>query len=442
MNKKSSNQKDQSASNSSRPQDRPKRRLTFGRLLVVLIATVLLVVFMLWLGESDLRKGEQALKDGDYRYALFVADEYLKQRPDNSRALSIRARAMVNMNAPADEILKIFDKIGAATVEETHAWGQAFLMKGLWTQALPLLEETVRLQPTNADALYEISRCRLELGQQKEALESALRMTQLEGDKARGYVLVGTIHSDMGNMAEAVDAMAKVLELEPDAEGLQIPPEDFFLMYGETLLNAGRPEESLEPLKRSVAIVPDSRAETKALGLLFLGNAASQLGRQDDAIRAWEEVLSIAPYDISSREALANAELQRNEPAKALEWLKPMEQATELSSSTAYLLQRAYTGVGDEAAIEKWKEKTAQLRKREQFRASVENLIADNPDGFWARAARTHTYASRGNWEQAEALLPRLLEEAPGEPFIIELAAAVRRRSNLPDIEQIPISQN
>ena len=42
---------------------------------------------------------------------------------------------------------------------------------------------------------------------------------------------------------------------------------------------------------------------------------------------------------------------------------------------------------------------------------------------------------------QAELIVNGLVEEAPGEPFIIELTDAVRRKSELPAVTRIPMVQ-
>jgi tetratricopeptide (TPR) repeat protein len=313
---------------------------------------------------------------------------------------------------------------------------QAYLMKLLWTKALPLLEQTVKVQPTNAEALYQVSKCRIELGRQKAALESAEQLAQIKGNEARAHYLIGWLHTNLGNNQKAAEAMAMVLQHEPNADNLPIHPAVFFLDYGHLLLRAGQPELALVPLKRSVKIQPSSS------GFLGLGNAASQLGNNEQALQAWKAALKEAPSNAAARRALANDALQNAKPNEALDWLKPLAESPRLSAGTAYLFQRAYSGLKDEVGIKAWTEKTAVLRKKEEFRSSLDAMITDDPDGFWARVARTHDYASQGNWDQAESLLPSILQDAPGDPFIIELADAVRRRVELPAIEQIPISQN
>jgi tetratricopeptide (TPR) repeat protein len=194
----------------------------------------------------------------------------------------------------------------------------------------------------------------------------------------------------------------------------------------------GKPEESLDPLMRSAAA-----RETREV-LLELGNAALQLGRVEDAKAAWQRAVVVDPQYAQARESLARAELQQSQPQKALEWLSPLtEQESTLES--AYLRQRAYTLLRNDEEAQKWQTAAAQLRKQQELRGEINNLVADSPQSFWGRAIRAHRFAEQGNWRQAEHMVQALIQEAPAEPFIIELATAVHRRRDLPALESLPI---
>ena len=75
----------------------------------------------------------------------------------------------------------------------------------------------------------------------------------------------------------------------------------------------------------------------------------------------------------------------------------------------------------------------------QELNSNIASLMVESPDSFWARVVRAHRFAEQGNWSEAELLLKRLLQEAPAESFVIELADAVVRRAELPSIEKLPI---
>ncbi|MBW3596506.1 MAG: tetratricopeptide repeat protein [Planctomycetes bacterium] len=403
-----------------------------GRVALGCVTAALVVAGTLWWRERPLAEAEESLKQGDARYAHFLAAKFLDDRPQHPRAMALKARALVQLGRP-DEALALFDQIGAATAEDLHAWARAVLMTEQWSLAVPLLERVVQMEPENWDALYELTAARVRLGRLEEALESARRFAQAPGQEARGQMFVGAILGDLGKDAEAAEAFRRVLRYDPKAEKLQTPASEFFLQYGQVLLRLGKAEEALEPLKLSAA------AQETPAALYELGNAAKQLQRPENAKAAWKRALELDPRHVEAREAMARAALEEEQAEQALEWLSPLPEE-ESTLESAYLRQRAHTLVGDDEKARRWQDIAADLREKREFEAEIEHLLRDAPQSFWARAARAHRFAEQGNWRQAELLVDGLLKEAPGEPFIIELAGAVHRRRELPSLESLPIT--
>jgi tetratricopeptide (TPR) repeat protein len=304
-----------------------------------------------------------------------------------------------------------------------------------WSLAIPLLERVGKTSPNDPDVLYELTSCRVRLGNYEDALASASRFANLPGYEARGHVFVAAILRDLGKDNEAVAAYQAALEHDPKAEKMQVPPAQFYLLYGQTLLKLGRAEDALEPLKRSA-----SARETPEV-LLELGNAALQLQRLEDAKTAWKRAVQIDPRHAEARESLARAELQQGRAQQAIEWLAPLPDDS-LTVETAYLRQRAYTLLKNDELARQWQERTNQLRKQQQLNAGVNDIVRDSPQSFWAQVVRTYRFAQQGNWRQAELMSERLIREAPAEPFVIELSAAVHRRRDLPSLESFPMNRH
>jgi tetratricopeptide (TPR) repeat protein len=246
-------------------------------------------------------------------------------------------------------------------------------------------------------------------------------------------MFVGVILRDLGKDAEAAEAFRAVLMHDPQAETLQTPAAEFYLQFGQTLLRLGKPEEALDPLKRSAAA-----RETPEV-LYELGNAALHLQRPADAQTAWQRAVAVDERHAPSREALARAALEQSQPQQALDWLSPLPAAGSTLES-AYLRQRAYTLLGNDNEAQAWQQRAGELRKQQEFTAEIDHLLLDSPDSFWARAVRAHRFAQQGNWRQAELLAEVLLLEAPAEPFVIELTTAIHRRRDLPSLDSLPIT--
>ena len=416
------------------PVPRRKRTLAFwiGRFVVVGVAAGSIVLAIVWWRDRPLAEAEASLAKGDAKYAHYLLAKFLEHHPHHQRAMALQARVHVAVGNP-DAAIALFEQAGGATVEDLRAWARALLMTEQWSLAIPLLERVVQREPENADALYELTACRVRLGMFEQALESAQRFARLPGQEARGHMFVGAILRDLGKDAEAAVAYGAVLQYDPQAENLQVPAAEFFLQYGQTLLRLGKPAESLEPLKRSAA------ASESPEVLLELGNAAMQLQRLEDAKTAWKRAVVLDERHALAREALARATLQQGQAQQALEWLSPLAEADSTLES-AYLRQRAYTLLGQDKEARQWQETAAELRKKQEFSAEIDSLLRDSPQSLWARAVRAHRFAQQGNWRQAELMVEMLIQEAPGEPFVIELASAVHRRRDLPPLESLPIT--
>lgn len=403
-----------------------------GRLALVGIVAGSIVLGLVWWTDRPLAQAEEALSKGDPKYAHYLLTKFLAGHPAHPRATALQGQVEVLLGNPYRAI-ELFEQAGGSTVEDHRAWARALLMTEQWTLALPLLERIARDEPTNADALYELTACRVRLGLFEQALASARQFASLPGQEARGQMFLGVIMRDLGKDAEAVAAFENVLKHDPKAESLQTPAAEFYLQYGQTLLRLGKAEQSLDPLKRSVAAreTPDA--------LFELGNAALQLQRPADAQSAWKRAVVVNEQHAGAREALARAALGEGQAQQALDWLSPLADATATLES-AYLRQRAYKLLGREQEAQAWQAVAASLRKKQELNAEIDHLMLDSPDSFWARAVRAHRFAEQGNWRQAELLVEILRREAPGEPFVIELTTAVHRRRDLPPLESLPIT--
>jgi tetratricopeptide (TPR) repeat protein len=399
--------------------------------VAVVVAGGTVPAFLYW-QERPLRQAREALAAGNAEAALGRVTEYLLKHPRDSQALAFRARVLVLLGRP-DEAIVWYERIGAAEVDDLHAWARAYLFREQYSRAVPVLQRVLEAAPDHADALYEITSSYTRLGRFEEALHTAERFARIPGQEARGHLFIGTIHSDLGNQQQAAEAYSRVLEFDPQVKNLQVPGEEFLLQYGQTLLRAGRPAEAIAVLEQSIARRPTSE------GHALLGEARSQAGRGAEAAESWKAALAINPRHAAAREGLADAALAAGDGRQALEWLAPLEANPRLRSSTAYLLQRAYGLVKDDEAAATWRDKAQALRTRESLDAALTNFMLVTPQAFWSRVIRAYRFAEAGNRVEAEVLIADLEREAPEESFVADLAQAIRAGGPLPSLERLPI---
>jgi len=404
-------------------------------LMLCLSVTAAAVWGVYWWRAWPLARAESLLEQGESRKALEEIDAYLKDHPGEQRALVLKARVLVKRGQWSIAI-RMFEKYGAATAAELHAWAEALLHRQQWSEARSVLSRVLDLEPENPDALHEMTACQAKLGRLDEALVTAERFAGQPGCAARGHLLLATLHKELGNRKSALQAYHQVLTIHPDAKELQISTAEFFLEYGKSLLADGQVEAAAPLLERSV------KTEPSDLAYVELGEAYSQLNQPDRARSAWEQALKLNADSVPAREALSNSALRAGDPQAALKWLLPLRDVEDPGTSLAYLFQRAYTLVGNEQQAQRWTEITARLRKRQRVYAAVENVLSEAPRSFWARVIRAHQFANEGNWVQAERMLAPLrasIQRKP-TPFVEQLFQAIQRRGPLPSLESLPIT--
>ena len=403
--------------------------------LVVAIAAALGgVVAWQWWQEGPLRDAEAALARGQAPRALALAEYYLDLHPGSERAEADRARALSELGR-ADEAIEIYKRIGAATIDELRAWARAHMVRSEWSRAAPLLQQCLRLRPTDADALYELTTCRTRLGLLTEAMESAERFTALPGQGARGNILLGAIQADRSNPDEAILAYQRAEALAPDGLGLQLPPEEFFEQFGTLLLNQGRDAEAIPLFERSLAARPTPSSHH------LLGKALARTGDLEGARRNWNAAIELDPAGVTPREELANLALVAGDAAAAREWLTPLEGLAEQRFESAYLFQRLAALEKDDAAFATRKEKADVLRDRQQLITTLEQLMASSPGSYWAQVVRAHKFATLGNRAQAADLINGIERTDDEDPFVTELREAVLGNGPLPALERVPLKQ-
>jgi tetratricopeptide (TPR) repeat protein len=211
-----------------------------------------------------------------------------------------------------------------------------------------------------------------------------------------------------------------------------VPPEEFLAEYGAALLKVGNPTAALVQLQRSVSTKPTVRS------LMLLGKAFYQEGRIEEAKQTWQEVISLDKTNEESRQGLAELAMKRSDFSSALNWLMPLAEAPTISSTTAFLLQRAFSLSGDQTTSQQWQSRANEIRRREERNRTVDQILIDSPTSLWGQVLQAYRLAEQENWDQAALMMTGIPDEQ-SHPFITKLANAVRDHGPLPDLTSLPL---
>lgn len=428
----------QSSTRMERRSARVGRRRRWTGLAVVCL--VIAVLGGVWWQDQPLRRMSALLDASDFDQTIRTADRFLTHHPGDTRAQMLKARALsgLNRHVAAD---MLFRKVALECngfpddPAALRAWSVSLLSLQKWPRAVAVLETLHQSFPADPQVLYRLTVARIRLRHYAAALESAEQLALVKGHAEEALVMIGTIHHDRGNHRAALEAWDRILQNNPDANGLQISADEFLAMVGEVLLEVGYPERAVRTLEQSIRIHSDADA------LALLGKAYSQTSQPEDAEHAWQEALRRDDTNLTAREELSNLALRNGEPQQAIDLMQPVIAASDMTSSSAYLLQRAHAQLNDERQTEFWKDRTNELRENEKVRSTISELIRNTSDSYWSGCLHAYDLALRHHWIDAQSLVSDLLLQHPDEPFLQRLATSIEHRGPLPPLDELSNEQ-
>ena len=194
------------------------------------------------------------------------------QTKDRARLLAILSRLEPEKNIWADELMSLAEKSedtglkldalkelaqsshGTRSTEASKKLGLAYVQAGKWAEAAQAYEEAAKLDPNDANIHRNLA----------------------------------VIYGHLKEPQKRLGALLNASNLEPDDVGLL---KDLAVIYGQL----GRDKERLATLKRLVKQAPQEVAALKVLARAAQGQ---------EAVSAWEEVLTLSPDDQEALVAL------------------------------------------------------------------------------------------------------------------------------------------
>lgn len=201
-----------------------------------------------------------------------------------------------------------FDKAVEADPNYAEAWYQAGYSYGLigkHSESLKASRQAARLRPEWAAAFVNIGASSFALGQYKEAVDAYRQAIRLEEDSAEIQYSLAASLGKLNRPDEEILAYRRALALRPDhAKSLEAlglayfkqrrfieaaaafdslklyrPDAKTYSNLGESLLEAGKAEESIEALNSALAYAPDLDKARYNLGRAYLKLANRELAQ-------------------------------------------------------------------------------------------------------------------------------------------------------------------
>ncbi len=197
---------------------------------------------------------------------------------------------------------------------------------GVWKDSLTVYERIVALHPQVPNFIRSnLAAAYAEAGRLEDALREYEKASNIPPARAQAQALAGkaAVLADLGREAVAERVLREALELDPNCTQAR---RNLWVLYGR----AKRYEEALAEIRVAVLLEPmnvENREKT--------GTVLEQMGRWDEAARAFEEGARISPRDPVFRVRQGVNHLRAKEPKEAL---AALEAAYRLDPGNAGLM--------------------------------------------------------------------------------------------------------
>ncbi|MDP6959676.1 MAG: tetratricopeptide repeat protein, partial [Planctomycetota bacterium] len=189
---------------------------------------------------------------GKYEDSLSCVDRLLVYLPEDLLLRERRAQLLLHTGEIEDCLNECLAMLGRDQncVGAHRVAALAYSLDGDIEKAIEHYEETLRLDPTDDEALSNYASILLEQENPDRAYELAEQALSFNRKNAHAWLVLAVILSDRGRVAEAVVRFERSLELNPkQARG--------YLQYGRTLVRLERYEEAIRAFRKAKELDPE-----------------------------------------------------------------------------------------------------------------------------------------------------------------------------------------
>jgi len=156
---------------------------------------------------------------------------------------------------------------------------------GQFEQAIFLLKEVLRINPSNEEAIFYLANSYKEIEDYYDAISLYHRLIDLNSDKTNYLINLALLYKNIGKINKSIDLFRQVFQKDPNHK------EGYFNL-GNLLRDIGQFNASIDSYKKCISL--DSSYFD---ALNNLANVQFLLGNIDDSIELYRKTLSIRPKD-------------------------------------------------------------------------------------------------------------------------------------------------
>ena len=243
-------------------------------------------------------------------------------------------------------------------------------------------------------------------GDDHNAFAEFQRTVELDPTFAEAHYQLGILYGKQSQWKPAIDALQTAIKLTPDFTNAHV-------RLGEAhLIGMASAADAIEPLQRALQLQPDLSRSRRLLGDAYL-----RQNRIDDAIHHLKQI----SQDNKARYLLGLAYFQKEDFTQAIPHFEAVVKRENRHAKAHFNLGNCYLRTGKVAEGRTALRVFEKLTREEEQLASLQRLIHNNPQHLQPRHELAELRIKRTEWELATAELKTCLTMAPGDEKSSEL---------------------
>jgi tetratricopeptide (TPR) repeat protein len=245
-------------------------------------------------------------------------------------------------------------KVQPANISAKQLLGLSYFMVDNYPRASDLLSAVIASKPSEAALYYPLAVSFVKQGRKDDAERVIQQMIALGGNSPPVHILLGQAYYEWGETANALEELKTALKL--DSKTLLA-----HYYSGQISLKMGRFDEAAQEFESELALNPNDVRAKYHLGFVLL---ASQ--KTDRGMKLMREVIQLKPDYAEAHYELGKALLQQGDIKRAVQSLEIASKLKPDESYVHYQLGRAYLAAGRKAEGDSQLEISKQLKEKER----------------------------------------------------------------------------
>jgi tetratricopeptide (TPR) repeat protein len=355
--------------------------------------------------------------------------------------------------------------------------GQRYFEKGQYSEASIEFNNAIKIDPSYADAHYQLAESYLNLQQQGRAYQEFARTVELRPDDYQSRIAMANLlilGHDFSHAQEQADVLLKNRPTDPAvhaldssllaAEGhipgaigeiqkaIALAPTrwESYLSLAFLQLKNNQPDAAEASFRKVIELNPKAMQPHLLLGTFYQSH-----GRPGDAEEQFRAAMSLDPKAVAPREAIAALYLSEGRKADAEQVLEQAQRDLPRNPDSYLALSNFYFSTGDlEKAVAQYrtiyqlrpndlqvKKKYIQLliqaKRDEEARSLINEILKSTPMDDDALVFRSQLQIDSGDITNAAQTLEAVVTNSPDNiPAHYALGVALERQGNLDRAEK------